>query len=134
VINWEELRALCQDRLNKLNDSHNFHIWSASIDEERSWINEKQHQFINLNDLNSLSPANTSNDSLAIVKNLLKKHKAFETDLNVHKDRIDQLNNQANELRENQENIQYNAQITEQMNLLNKDIELFSQEKNKSPQ
>jgi hypothetical protein len=86
VINWEELRALCQDRLNKLNDSHNFHIWSASIDEERSWINEKQHQFINLNDLNSLSPANTSNDSLAIVKNLLKKHKAFETDLNVHKE------------------------------------------------
>jgi spectrin alpha len=41
------------------------------------------------------------------------------------------LNNQANELRNNEENIQYNAQITEQMNLLNKDIELLEQNSDK---
>ena len=127
INNWEELKDLYKDRLNKLNDSLNFHIWSASVDEERSWINEKQHQFNNMNDLNALSSTNTSNDSLAVVKNLLKKHEAFETDLNVHKERILHLNEQANELRNNSENAQYNDQITELINSLNRDIELLEQ-------
>ena len=66
---------------------------------------------------------------MAIIKNLLKKHDAFETDLNVHKDRINHLNGQANELK-NDENTHYKTQISDLISLLNKEIESLEQNSN----
>ncbi len=52
--------------------------WRAAIEEELSWINEKQH----------LISGSECGNTLAAAQGLIKKHDAFETDFNVHKERL----------------------------------------------
>jgi spectrin alpha len=75
--NWQELKDLAAARSQKLDDSLAYQQFVASMDEELAWITEKKH----------LLSSEEYGDSLAAVQGLLKKHDAFDTDFQVHKDR-----------------------------------------------
>eukprot|EP00118_Oscarella_pearsei_P025242 m.307813 g.307813 ORF g.307813 m.307813 type:complete len:2422 (+) comp42859_c0_seq1:216-7481(+) len=75
---WKELRDLSSIRAGKLDDSLAFQQFSASLDEEESWIHEKQ----------ALVSSEDVGDTLAAVQGLVKKHDVFETDFTVHKERV----------------------------------------------
>ncbi|XP_077987102.1 spectrin alpha chain, non-erythrocytic 1-like isoform X2 [Glandiceps talaboti] len=75
---WHELLELAKIRSQKLNESLAFQQFSANVDEEETWLNEKQN----------LMSSEDYGDTLAAVQGLLKKHKAFQTDFSVHKERI----------------------------------------------
>ena len=79
--NWQELKDLTAQRGAKLDQSLAYQNWCAAIEEELSWINEKQHV------LSSGECGNT----LAAAQGLIKKHDAFETDFNVHKERLHEI-------------------------------------------
>lgn len=83
--NWNELREAAKERHAKLDESLEYQLWLTSVDEERSWVNEKEHFISN----------KEYGDSLASVQGLLKKHDAFITDFNVHKQRTNELIGQA---------------------------------------
>ncbi|GFO16769.1 spectrin alpha chain [Plakobranchus ocellatus] len=74
---WSELKDMAADRGHKLEQSYAFQQFSANVEEEESWITEKQH-LLSTGDLG---------DTMAAVQGLLKKHEAFESDFQVHKER-----------------------------------------------
>ncbi|RUS85999.1 hypothetical protein EGW08_006269 [Elysia chlorotica] len=74
---WAELKDMAADRGHKLEQSYAFQQFSANVEEEESWITEKQH-LLSTGDLG---------DTMAAVQGLLKKHEAFESDFQVHKER-----------------------------------------------
>jgi len=113
--NWNDLKDLSKERGEKLDQSLAFQNWCAAIEEELSWINEKQHV------LSSSECGNT----LAAAQGLIKKHDAFETDFNVHKERLMDIIKQGEALVEN--NNHHSAQIQEQLNFSNDMIEKLSQ-------
>lgn len=100
ATNWQELKNLTQDRGQKLDESLSYQNWRAAIEEELSWINEKQHV------ISSSECGNT----LAAAQGLIKKHDAFETDFNVHKERVDDIINQGNALIEQNNHHSQNIQ------------------------
>ena len=51
------------------------------MEEEEAWINEKI----------TLVASEDYGDTLAAIQGLLKKHEAFETDFTVHKDRVNDV-------------------------------------------
>ena len=88
AANWQELKNLTQERGQKLDESLAYQNWRAAIEEELSWINEKQHV------ISSSECGNT----LAAAQGLIKKHDAFETDFNVHRERVDEIIKQGRSL------------------------------------
>ncbi|KAI0240930.1 Spectrin alpha chain [Lamellibrachia satsuma] len=78
TTNWEELKKMTDTRGHKLDESLAYQQFAAGIEEEQSWITEKQH----------LLSGDDFGDTLATVQGLLKKHDAFETDFQVHQDRF----------------------------------------------
>ncbi|XP_071948314.1 spectrin alpha chain, non-erythrocytic 1-like isoform X2 [Antedon mediterranea] len=86
--NWNELRTLAADREHYLDDSLAFQNFCANVEEEEAWVNEKQ----------SLMNSDDYGDTLAAVQGLLKKYKAFETDLGVHRERVADIQNVGDEL------------------------------------
>ena len=68
-------------RSKLLDQSEAFQQLCANIDEEESWIAEKR-ALISIDDYG---------DTLAAVQTLLKKHEAFESDFDVHKKRVDDI-------------------------------------------
>ncbi len=76
--NWNELKELTNERGLKLDQSLAFQNWRAAIEEELAWINEKQH----------LISGSECGSTLAAAQGLIKKHDAFETDFNVHRERL----------------------------------------------
>eukprot|EP00117_Sycon_ciliatum_P010415 scpid4432/ scgid12327/ Spectrin alpha chain, brain; Alpha-II spectrin; Fodrin alpha chain; Spectrin, non-erythroid alpha chain len=85
---WEELQKLSAARQSKLDESLLFQQFSSNVDEEESWINEKL----------ALVTSDEVGDTLATVQGLMKKHEAFETDLDVHQDRVTELKKAGDEL------------------------------------
>ncbi|ODM90488.1 Spectrin alpha chain [Orchesella cincta] len=85
---WSELKQLCSERGEKLEQSLVYQQFLAKVEEEEAWISEKQ-QLLVVDDLG---------DSMAAVQGLLKKHDAFETDLSVHRENINEINDLANTL------------------------------------
>ncbi|XP_048586984.1 spectrin alpha chain, non-erythrocytic 1 isoform X2 [Nematostella vectensis] len=85
---WDELKSLADARQHKLDDSLAYQQFGANVDEEISWINEK----------NTLVGSDDYGDTLAAVQGLLKKHEAFETDLEVHRERVNDIENAGNQL------------------------------------
>jgi spectrin alpha len=81
AANWQELKDLTKERGSKLEESLAYQNWRSSIDEELAWINEKQH----------VISSNECGNTLAAAQGLIKKHDAFETDFNVHKERTDEI-------------------------------------------
>ncbi|XP_023929927.1 spectrin alpha chain-like isoform X4 [Lingula anatina] len=86
--NWEELKQMASNRGQKLEESLAYQQFSANIEEEEAWINEKQH----------LLSGEDYGDTLAAVQGLLKKHDAFETDLRVHQDRCTEIKTNGDKL------------------------------------
>ena len=78
---WEELKDMSRTRERKLNESITYQQFLAKIEEEEAWISEKQ-QLLTVPDLGQ---------NMAAVQGLLKKHDAFETDLSVHTDRVEEI-------------------------------------------
>lgn len=75
-------------REKKLGESEEYQQLIANIHEEESWIAEKLVLVSN----------DDYGDNLAAVQGLLKKHKAFENDFTVHKQRVSDIEEQGEEL------------------------------------
>jgi spectrin alpha len=91
AANWQELKDLTGERGKKLEQSLAFQNWRSSIEEELAWINEKQH----------VISSNECGNTLAAAQGLIKKHDAFETDFNVHKERTVEIIKHGEQLIEN---------------------------------
>nr|NVI69325.1 alpha spectrin [Cucujiformia] len=74
---WGELKQLAATRGQKLDESLLYQQFLAKIEEEEAWISEKQ-QLLGVEDYG---------DTMAAVQGLLKKHDAFETDFQAHRER-----------------------------------------------
>lgn len=74
---WAELKQLAATRGQKLDESLTYQQFLAKVEEEEAWISEKQ-QLLSIEDYG---------DTMAAVQGLLKKHDAFETDFQAHRER-----------------------------------------------
>ncbi|VEN43034.1 unnamed protein product [Callosobruchus maculatus] len=74
---WLELKQMAATRGQKLDESLIYQQFLAKVEEEEAWISEKQ-QLLSVEDYG---------DTMAAVQGLLKKHDAFETDFQAHRDR-----------------------------------------------
>jgi spectrin alpha len=92
---WQDLNAVSSMRLKKLNESLAYHEFCAQVTEEESWLSERS----------SLLISDDYGDSFAAVQELLKKHEAFEMDLSVHQGRINEMEQDGQQLIK-QENFQ----------------------------
>ncbi|KAJ8346496.1 hypothetical protein SKAU_G00278970 [Synaphobranchus kaupii] len=78
---WKELKDLATARGKRLEQSLEYQQFVANVEEEEAWINEKLN----------LVGSEDYGDTLAAVQGLLKKHEAFETDFTVHRDRVNDV-------------------------------------------
>lgn len=78
---WAELKQLASTRGQKLDESLTYQQFLAKVEEEEAWISEKQ-QLLGVEDYG---------DTMAAVQGLLKKHDAFETDFQAHRDRCNDI-------------------------------------------
>uniref|UniRef100_A0A8C8GEK3 Spectrin alpha, non-erythrocytic 1 n=1 Tax=Oncorhynchus tshawytscha TaxID=74940 RepID=A0A8C8GEK3_ONCTS len=69
-------------------ESLEYQQFVANVEEEEAWINEKLN----------LVGSEDYGDTLAAVQGLLKKHEAFETDFTVHRDRVNDVCSNGDEL------------------------------------
>uniref|UniRef100_A0A8D0CID1 Spectrin alpha chain, non-erythrocytic 1 n=1 Tax=Scleropages formosus TaxID=113540 RepID=A0A8D0CID1_SCLFO len=81
VEHWKELKDLAAARGQRLEESLEYQQFVANVEEEEAWINEKLN----------LVASEDYGDTLAAVQGLLKKHEAFETDFTVHRDRVNDV-------------------------------------------
>ncbi|KAH0615580.1 hypothetical protein JD844_005026 [Phrynosoma platyrhinos] len=81
VEHWQELKKLAAARGQRLEESLEYQQFVANVEEEEAWINEKM----------TLVASEDYGDTLAAIQGLLKKHEAFETDFTVHKDRVNDV-------------------------------------------
>ncbi|XP_034520513.1 spectrin alpha chain, non-erythrocytic 1 isoform X1 [Ailuropoda melanoleuca] len=81
VEHWKELKQLATARGQRLEESLEYQQFVANVEEEEAWINEKM----------TLVASEDYGDTLAAIQGLLKKHEAFETDFTVHKDRVNDV-------------------------------------------
>ena len=58
------------------------------VDEEEAWLNEKT----------AYLTSDEAGDTLAAVQELMKKHEAFETDLNIHCERVRKIEKEGQQL------------------------------------
>ncbi|MCP9263394.1 Spectrin alpha chain [Dirofilaria immitis] len=78
---WNEIRNITGKRQQKLGESEDFQIFVGKVEEEEAWMNEKQQ----------ILSSDNFGENMAGVQGLLKKHDAFEADLTLHTQRIDNL-------------------------------------------
>uniref|UniRef100_A0A665WFX0 Spectrin alpha chain, non-erythrocytic 1 n=1 Tax=Echeneis naucrates TaxID=173247 RepID=A0A665WFX0_ECHNA len=81
VDHWKELKDFSGARGQRLEESLEYQQFVANVEEEEAWINEKLN----------LVGSEDYGDTLAAVQGLLKKHEAFETDFTVHRDRVNDV-------------------------------------------
>ena len=96
---------------NLLDESEAYQQLCANIDEEESWIAEKR----------ALVSSDDYGDTLAAVQTLQKKHEAFESDLDVHKQRVKDIQAACEKLI-SEENFK-TEQIRERLNILQTKLE-----------
>ncbi|XP_063590539.1 spectrin alpha chain-like, partial [Penaeus indicus] len=78
---WSQLKAMADQRGQKLDQSLIYQQFLAKVEEEEAWISEKT-QLLSVPDYG---------DNMAAAQGLLKKHDAFETDFAVHRDRCNDV-------------------------------------------
>ena len=71
-----------------LNESQRFYEFIRDVEEEESWISEKQ----------TLMTSNDFGDTLASVQGLIKKHTAFDADVVSHTEKANLLEDRGNQL------------------------------------
>lgn len=74
------INTLCF-RHQKLSESEEFQIFVGKVEEEEAWMNEKQQ----------ILASDNYGENMAAVQGLLKKHDAFDNELEVHKKRVNDL-------------------------------------------
>nr|NVI69342.1 alpha spectrin [Cucujiformia] len=85
---WAELKQLAATRGQKLEESLTYQQFLAKVEEEEAWISEKQ-QLLSVEDYG---------DTMAAVQGLLKKHDAFETDFQAHRERCQNISDEGLDL------------------------------------
>uniref|UniRef100_A0A1I8B6Y0 Spectrin alpha chain n=1 Tax=Meloidogyne hapla TaxID=6305 RepID=A0A1I8B6Y0_MELHA len=85
---WQQIVDLTENRHRKLQESEQFQNFIGRLEEEEAWLNEKQQ----------LLSSPSLGENMAAVQGLLKKHDTFQLDLQVHEQRIDDLQRQGDEL------------------------------------
>merc|ERR1712226_1030183 len=85
---WNELIECSKQRVSMLNESQRFYEFIRDVEEEESWISEKQ----------SLMSSNDFGDTLASVQGLIKKHTAFDQDVVSHTEKANLLEVRGNQL------------------------------------
>ncbi|KAG5885767.1 hypothetical protein JTB14_031203 [Gonioctena quinquepunctata] len=85
---WAELKQLAATRGQKLDESLTYQQFLTKVEEEEAWISEKQ-QLLGVEDYG---------DTMAAVQGLLKKHDAFETDFQAHRDRCKNITDEGMKL------------------------------------
>uniref|UniRef100_UPI00358EF662 spectrin alpha chain, non-erythrocytic 1 isoform X2 n=1 Tax=Myxine glutinosa TaxID=7769 RepID=UPI00358EF662 len=88
VEHWLELKDLALARGKMLEESLDYQQLVANVEEEEAWINEKLN----------LVASEDYGETLAAVQGLLKKHEAFETDFAVHRERVNDVCTNAEQL------------------------------------
>ena len=68
-------------RKEKLEQSLLYQRFCVEVDEEEAWLNEKT----------AFVSSDETGDTVAAVKELVKKHEAFETDLGTHRRRLGKI-------------------------------------------
>jgi spectrin alpha len=116
--NWDELKQMATNRGQKLDESLTYQQFVANVEEEEAWVTEKQH----------LLSGEDMGDTLAAVQGLLKKHDAFETDFQVHRDRSNEVTKEGDKLiaegNHNADNIRQRCQmLNEKMEGLHRDAD-----------
>uniref|UniRef100_A0A672RZ83 Spectrin alpha chain, non-erythrocytic 1 n=1 Tax=Sinocyclocheilus grahami TaxID=75366 RepID=A0A672RZ83_SINGR len=96
VEHWRELKDLAAARGQRLEESLEYQQFVANVEEEEAWINEKLN----------LVGSEDYGDTLAAVQGLLKKHEAFETDFTVHRDRVNDVCSNGDELIKKNHNVE----------------------------
>ncbi|MFH4975655.1 hypothetical protein AB6A40_002364 [Gnathostoma spinigerum] len=86
--NWEQIRNITGKRQQRLEESEDFQIFVGKVEEEEAWMNEKQQ----------ILSSDNYGENMAGVQGLLKKHDAFEADLALHFQRVNQLINEGTSL------------------------------------
>merc|ERR1712142_124203 len=112
---WDELKAMASGRSQKLEESLAFQQFTANIEEEETWITEKQH----------LLSGDDFGENLAAVQGMIKKHDAFETDFSVHRDRCQDIQKAGEKLIE-QENLHSEA-IGQRSGMLQEKLEALQE-------
>lgn len=85
---WRQLSVLVDERGKKLDQNVAFYKWLAHISEELAWLNESSTLIVD-----PKGREKECGETLAQAQGWIKKHEAFETDLAVHKERVDGLVN-----------------------------------------
>ncbi|XP_042637389.1 spectrin alpha chain, non-erythrocytic 1 [Orycteropus afer afer] len=103
---FQKIKSMAASRRAKLNESHRLHQFFRDMDDEESWIKGQRleesleyQQFVAnveeeeawINEKMTLVASEDYGDTLAAIQGLLKKHEAFETDFTVHKDRVNDV-------------------------------------------
>lgn len=83
---WRELSVLVRQRGLKLDENAAFYKWLALMSEELAWLRESSTLVVSVD-----GREKECGETLAQAQGLIKKHEAFETDLSVHKERVDGL-------------------------------------------
>ena len=111
---WGQLKAMANQRGQKLEQSLIYQQFLAKIDEEEAWISEKT-QLLSVPDYG---------DNMAATQGLLKKHDAFETDFSVHRDRCNTVREDGNKLIEDGNH--HHEAIKRRCNDLSNDLDQLS--------
>ncbi|KJH49812.1 spectrin repeat-containing domain protein [Dictyocaulus viviparus] len=82
----------------KLSESEEFQEFLGKIEEEEAWMNAKQQILGQFFLVLVFCCSDNYGDNMAGVQGLLKKHDTFEVDLQLHKQRVDDLIRQGNQL------------------------------------
>lgn len=83
---WRELSALVEERGRRLDENVAFYKWLALMSEELAWLRESSTLIVDVD-----GREKECGETLAQAQGWIKKHEAFETDLAVHKERVDTL-------------------------------------------
>eukprot|EP00051_Salpingoeca_urceolata_P021153 m.326944 g.326944 ORF g.326944 m.326944 type:complete len:2477 (-) comp19745_c14_seq3:188-7618(-) len=86
---WGKVKSLSESRRMRLEESLQYQLFNADVDEEESWINEKQ----------SMMTSEEAPDTLSGAQSLVKKHEAFEADLVEHQERVEDVCNHGDALK-----------------------------------
>lgn len=88
VKGWRELAALVESRGQRLDENLAYFKWLALIGEELAWLDDGAKLVV---EPTPDGRERECGDTLPQAQGYMKKHEAFETDLGVHKERVDTL-------------------------------------------
>ncbi|XP_028611071.1 spectrin alpha chain, erythrocytic 1 isoform X2 [Grammomys surdaster] len=108
VQHWEKLKELPKTRGLYLEESLQYLQFMENAEEEEAWLDEKD----------SLVSRGDSGDTLAATQSLLKKHEALENDFAVHKNRVQDVCAQGEDILSKEET-QSKDKISTKLQVLN---------------